>query len=120
MSRLLKVLVIALIIISCDESEGDSVNEINETANYWGCWKEANGNIGVYDIILTENQTEPHTFTIGEDCESLNLGEYDAVFRNDTLIIDDGLYEYWCFIVQDTLYYSAYVSNASTEVFVKQ
>ena len=42
-----------------------------------------------------------------------------GVFRNDTLILDNGTYEFWCFIENDTLLYSAYGVGAPPERFVK-
>ena len=89
--------------------------------DYWGCWREATGKLGYKDLILIENQSEPHTVQVGISCikdpaiPSQDIG----VFRNDTLILDNGTFEYWCFIVGDTLIYGVYVPNTDTDKFIK-
>ncbi len=92
-----------------------------QSVTYWGCWREANSTPGVYDIILIENTTEPHTFQLGNSCiqEPAIPSQDMGVFRNDTLILNNGVYEFWCFIVNDTMLYSAYAPNATTERFIK-
>lgn len=90
-------------------------------ANYWGCWRQADGNTAVYDILLTEDTAGPHIFELATSCvpEPAIPPQAVGVFRNDTLILDNGMFEYWCFIENDTLIYSAYVPNPTPEKFVK-
>lgn len=91
-----------------------------QSITYWGCWREATGNTGAYDIILIENQAEPHTLQFGTLCVGDPILVQDiGIFRNDTLILDNGMFEYWCFIENDTLLYSVYIPNAIPEKFVK-
>ncbi len=129
----LSLITIILFSITCKKEDPPEPNNsiINNTttpppppppyADYWGCWREATGKIGYKDIILIENQSEPHTIQVGISCVkdpailSLDIG----VFRNDTLILDNGTFEYWCFIVTDTLIYGVYVPNTETDKFVK-
>lgn len=105
------------------EDQKDSLNPVNIKDNYWGCWKEATGKQGVYDITLTEADTGMHNITFSFDCSKNPLLSMDiGYFRNDTLILDNGLYEFWCYIQRDTLYYS--VNNLgnlgeNTEKFIK-
>lgn len=99
----------------------------NDYSNYWGCWGTSEYDtiidsilISAYDIILTENTPEPHRFEFAVDCVPISIGPMDiGVFRNDTLILDNGIFEYWCFIVDDTMYYSAYVDNAQEVKYTK-
>lgn len=90
-------------------------------ANYWGCWREATGKPGVYDIILTEDTITPHIFEFATACvpEPAIPPQAVGVFRNDTLILDNGIFEYWCFIIGDTMLYSAYVPSPIPEKFIK-
>lgn len=112
--------IVTMILLSCNKSDITPENKVNHN-DYWGCWTEATGKTEYYDLILTENESEPHRLEMGNDCAPLlSIGYLDiGVFRNDTLILDNGIAEYWCYIKMDTMYYSAYVLNASTEVFVK-
>ena len=126
-------LLLVVIFISACKKEDTPPPENNSTTNntttspppyadYWGCWREATGKPGVYDIILTENQAKPHTFQFATLCVGEpNIPPQDiGVFRNDTLILDNGTFEYWCFIENDTLLYSAYIANVpAPERFVK-
>lgn len=121
--RAIFVLSILTSLISCNKEDKDSNpnKDIVSEDDYWGCWEEASGNTGVYDIILTENSSEPHKFQFGTNCIPVtSIPAQDiGVFRNDTLILDNGVYEYWCIIVDDTLHYSAYSGVASEELFIK-
>ena len=71
-----------------------------QSVDYWGCWRESTGKVGVYDIILTEDTVGPHMFGFGTLCvpEPSIPAQALGVFRNDTLILDNGTYEFWCFI----------------------
>lgn len=92
----------------------------NPYDDYWGCWRESTGNPGYYDIILVEDTIGPHELYFGTLCVADSMLFLDVgVFRNDTLILDNGTYEFWCFIENDTLLYSAYVPNATTEKYIK-
>lgn len=107
----------AIVGISCsDETE----ILVNDQALYWGCWREVNNTDGVYDIILEENTPGTHKFSFGNNCKEDIVSTLETgTFRNDTLIIDNGNFEYWCYIKSDTLYYSAYAPSALTFEFIK-
>jgi len=87
--------------------------------DYWGCWREATGKTGVYDIVLTEDTAGPHIIELATSCAPVVPSQDIGIFRNDTLILDNGTIEYWCFIVGDTMLYSAYFPNVEIEKFTK-
>ena len=116
------ILLAFLPLVGClDLEEIEPVSlEPSTSYEYWGCWTEATGKAGVYDLGLTENPSGLHTLTFGTVCgvdtaASMNIG----FFRNDTLILDNGDFEFWGYIANDTLVYSAYAQGATTERFVK-
>jgi len=125
----MKKLLVVFIILSfagCKKDDPKKDPPVNTNvapvyAQYWGCWTEAYGTVGVYDIILTENPTEPHDFQFGTSCvPEVSIPALSAgVFRNDTLILDNGTFEYWCFVENDTLLYAAYGVVSSPEKFIK-
>lgn len=90
-------------------------------SDYWGCWREGTGKIGHHDMILIEQTTKPHTIQVADQCvhistiPALDIG----VFRNDTLILDNGIFEFWCYIVGDTLIYGVYAPGTETDKFIK-
>lgn len=90
-------------------------------AGYWGCWTEATGKPGVYDMILIEDTISLHSVELVTSCTSGTVGPAQNIgfFRNDTLILDNGIYEFWCFIENDTLLYSAYAPSIAIEKFIK-
>lgn len=95
-------------------------NSTNSHDNYFGCWKGVKGQTKSYDIILTKNEKEPHTFQFGSKCKPKKITTLDVgKFRNDTLIIDNGKFEYWCHLKNDTLTYSSYSKRSKTFKFVK-
>lgn len=114
----LRILPLILVLFACSDG-----NEIEISEAYWGCWREANNTVGVFDLILIENQSEPHGIGLGTNCVlNENTGIQDiGVLRDDTLILDNGVNEFWCFIQNDTLLYSANVSGAELpiEKFIK-
>jgi hypothetical protein len=98
MKKALKYILI-FIMLSCDESEPTK-------SDYWGCWREINNTEGYYDIILTEG--DPHRFELAIDCIPVTGLRMDVgLFRNDTLILDNGIAEYWCYLHRDTLHFSS-------------
>ena len=131
MKTIIQLSLIAIVIFSSCKKEDTPEPDNNSNtqtvtppppyANYWGCWREATGKIGYNDIILIENLSGPHTFQVGDSCihisiiPALDIG----VFRNDTLILDNGTFEYWCFIVTDTLIYGVYAPGTETDKFIK-
>lgn len=132
MKTIATLLLITIVLFSCKKEEpptpSNSTTTINTTntppppyADYWGCWREATGKIGAYDIILTEDTVTPHIFEFATLCipEPIIPAQPLGIFRNDTLILDNGIYEYWCFIVGDTMLYSAYGLSVATEKFTK-
>ena len=75
---------------------------------------------GVYDLIISENNQQEIEFDFGRKCKPLNMIiNSHCFFRNDTLIIDNGFFEYWCFIENDILFYSAYSKGARVQKFIK-
>jgi len=97
-----------------DELDYPSRITRQKKAKYWGCWREATGNRDLYDLILQEGSGYWHNITIGDDCGETAIVSLDiGFFRNDTLILDDGKYEYWAFLQGDTLLYSAYVETTN-------
>lgn len=107
MKKLIVILIIQLLILSSCTEEVDTLS-IEDQATYWGCWTEATGKNGVYDVKLSGNSFEFHNITIGNDCGSQLVASFDiGFFRNDTLILDNGQYEFWCYLKGDTLLYSA-------------
>ena len=104
-----------LIFTSCTKEENkiESAPEvITNHDEYFGQWTEANNTVGYYDILITDGI--PPTFELVGVETIMN-----AEFRNDTLIIDSGMFEYWCKVRNDTLYYSAYAPNARLDKFIK-
>lgn len=84
-------------------------------ADYWGCW--TTGITTSHDVTLEDNGPRLHTFAIVEACgldvvASMDLG----FFRNDTLILDNGTFEFWCYLEDDTLSLSAYAAGFDTAV----
>lgn len=115
-TRLLSILIIQLLILpSCTEEVDCTL--IEEQAVYWGCWTEATGKLGVYDITLSGDYSDFHNITIGNDCGSQLVASLDiGFFRNDTLILDNGQYEFWCYLKGDTLLYSANLHNITPTI----
>ena len=98
--RALKDILLActiLILFTASCSVGDE--EIPKNASgYWGCWVHQNPD--VFDILL-----QPGRFSFGTDCKAISSFDI-GYFRNDTLILDNGNFEYWCLLQSDTLVYS--------------
>jgi hypothetical protein len=113
MKNLIKLLLV-LILFSCEE------NEIHNS-NYFRCWREYRNMPGYYDLIITEMTKEPHRIEFGLDCKPIEGLLMDiGIFRNDTLIMDNGLNVYWAYYRADTLYYSAYSDvELKVEKFLK-
>lgn len=126
------ILILFIVTTSCKKDDDQSTNTakdksitstttLQKQAKYWGCWHEINKTPGVYDIILTEGNINKHGFEFGNNCiaEQKITKQNIGVFRNDTLILDNGVYEYWCFISGDTLLYSVYLNDSKVEKFLK-
>ena len=106
MKKLLVFCLVAVALFSC-QKEND-IQLLEDQASYWGCWTEATGKNGVYDVKLSGNSSEFHNITIGDNCGLQLVASFDiGFFRNDTLILDNGQHEFWCYLKGDTLLYSA-------------
>ncbi len=101
--RLLIILLIQLLILSSCTEEVDTLS-IDDP--YLGCWTEVTGKPGVYDITI-----EVDKFALGYGCQATIVAEGTSFLRNDTLILDVGAFEYWCYLKGDTLLYSEGTGN---------
>ena len=106
MKKLLVFCLVAVAFFSCQEEP--DIQLLEDQDSYWGCWTEATGKSGVYDVKISGNSSDFHNITIGDQCGSQLVASFDiGFFRNDTLILDNGQYEFWCYLKGDTLLYSA-------------
>jgi hypothetical protein len=118
-------LILALLTACSQDDEMQPMNDIitnDAQSDFWGCWGEASGNHGYYDIVLEYNPEGRHTITLGDDCKDGRIVASADVgyFRGDTLILDDGINQIMCYIAYDTLYYFAELYPLEAERFVKK
>ena len=114
MKKLIAFSLIAFVLFSCEELEF----RLNKNA-YWGCWVEATGKPGVYDLKLAGEGLHFYSATLGHDCGDKIVVFLEAgVFRNDTLFLDNGQHEFRCYLQGDTLLYSSN-ANAAIEKLIK-
>ncbi len=111
-------MIACLILVCCKKHEEEEPvtpsPEITKLQDrYWGCWKEYKNDPTYHDIRLTKSDAGRHGFQLGQNCVGLSAAprQNNGFFRNDTLILDNGNFEYWCFLKSDTLYYNAYIPN---------
>lgn len=111
---LISMMTATLSVLSC----GKENIEPSNVSDYWGCWQEATGKTNVYDILLRGNGKELHNFTLGFDCGNVNVvASLDVgFFRNDTLVLDNGTYEFKCYLQSDTLFYLTEIKGFKTIV----
>ena len=115
MKNLIYILLI-LTAFSCQEDPcGVEETPTDPHEKYWGCW--TTGKAGYYDVNLKGNGSELHTFAIVESCGLAVVASTDiGFFRNDTLILDNGIAEFWCYIEIDTLSFSVNIAGFDADV----
>ena len=119
MKKITYILILTLFDFSCKKADDapkpqpirqtQTTQKIPSKSEYWGCWKEINTTANIYDIILTEYKSTPHGFQFSNNCAPIGIPEQKlGVFRNDTLVFDNSIFEYWCYVENDTLSYGVY------------
>lgn len=106
MKNVLKIRTLAFIFLAFGCGEDDPSPE--GPSNYWGCWTEATGTAGAYDIILAGKASTFHAFILGVDCAAVDSVAVvrDGFFSGDTLILKSSAGRFWCLLEGDVLTYA--------------